>query len=210
MEPYWNGYKSSECTIEKVRELDAVVGVERHLRVTCHNLDGKLKRRAVIQLHYDDWLDHTTPDPKKFKALVRDVAPFCCAEKPRVIVHCSAGVGRTGTLISALRCHLIRKAELANKWTPTNRAPTNRASTNPPSRSNDISTSREEEEPLYRPIGRWVDAAAAVMTAAEATTVQTPSLMQLVFESVAIAKEQRFLSVESKEQFEFLTTLSFP
>ncbi|EZG69650.1 protein tyrosine phosphatase [Gregarina niphandrodes] len=71
MEPYWNGYKSSECTIEKVRELDAVVGVERHLRVTCHNLDGKLKRRAVIQLHYDDWLDHTTPDPKKFKALCR-------------------------------------------------------------------------------------------------------------------------------------------
>ncbi|XP_067677271.1 receptor-type tyrosine-protein phosphatase kappa-like isoform X2 [Haliotis asinina] len=69
----------------------------RHLKVTS-NTTGEC--RSVIQFHFTSWPDHGVPDTLalvNYIWLVRRTA----AETDRpLLVHCSAGIGRTGTYIA--------------------------------------------------------------------------------------------------------------
>ncbi|CAG0881390.1 unnamed protein product [Cyprideis torosa] len=61
--------------------------------------DGKQEQRTICQFHYTAWPDHGVPSKVRplldLVLLVRD----CQASETRpVLVHCSAGCGRTGTL----------------------------------------------------------------------------------------------------------------
>ncbi|XP_030852922.1 receptor-type tyrosine-protein phosphatase eta [Strongylocentrotus purpuratus] len=60
-------------------------------------------KREVIQLQFTSWPDHGVPEQTKpmldFVKNVRERIRNKCVIKP-VIVHCSAGVGRTGTYIA--------------------------------------------------------------------------------------------------------------
>ena len=68
--------------------------------------------RVVVQLHYTAWPDHgvpdTTADMLDFRAAVR-----ACTrpEHGPIVVHCSAGVGRTGSFVAIDR--LLSPVELA-------------------------------------------------------------------------------------------------
>ena len=63
------------------------------------------KERIVYQIHFNGWPDHGIPDTsdgKVFEVFIeinKLVDQFNAEEKP-IIVHCSAGVGRTGTFVS--------------------------------------------------------------------------------------------------------------
>jgi hypothetical protein len=48
-------------------------------------------------LWYQDWPDHGVPDPGQFRALHKK---YLSLEPKHILVHCSAGVGRTGTFIT--------------------------------------------------------------------------------------------------------------
>ena len=63
------------------------------------------EERIVYQIHFNGWPDHGIPDTsdgKVFEVFIeinKLVDQFNTEEKP-IIVHCSAGVGRTGTFVS--------------------------------------------------------------------------------------------------------------
>ncbi|XP_069125796.1 LOW QUALITY PROTEIN: receptor-type tyrosine-protein phosphatase epsilon-like [Argopecten irradians] len=71
--------------------------VIRDFKVT----EKKTKRvRQVHQFHYTTWPDHGTPDPNELVVFHRRVKNYEAALKGRMVVHCSAGIGRTGTFIA--------------------------------------------------------------------------------------------------------------
>ena len=64
-----------------------------------------LLQNEFIQLHYIGWPDFNAPtDPEPITNLVKEIRKMIALSKKldkiNILVHCSAGVGRTGTLIS--------------------------------------------------------------------------------------------------------------
>ncbi|XP_077383247.1 tyrosine-protein phosphatase non-receptor type 3 isoform X2 [Festucalex cinctus] len=86
-----------------------------HMRVKCHSEECNLayvtrqftltntqrgEERAVTHLQYVAWPDHGVPDdPSEFLMFVSSARERRRAEEP-LVVHCSAGIGRTGVLIT--------------------------------------------------------------------------------------------------------------
>uniref|UniRef100_A0A673AT23 protein-tyrosine-phosphatase n=1 Tax=Sphaeramia orbicularis TaxID=375764 RepID=A0A673AT23_9TELE len=86
-----------------------------HMRVKCHSEECNLayvtrqftlthtqcgEERAVTHLQYVAWPDHGVPDdPSDFLLFVSSVRERRRGEEP-LMVHCSAGIGRTGVLIT--------------------------------------------------------------------------------------------------------------
>lgn len=78
-------------------------GEKRNSGWTCHTLslfyNGNIKR--IEMYHFEDWPDHSGSDSKKVLELVKTCIPLY-QSRTRILVHCSAGVGRTGTFITLL------------------------------------------------------------------------------------------------------------
>ena len=66
------------------------------------NLKNKDNFKEVSQLHFIGWPDHGVPDIKKTYDTFINMIDFINKNKndKPVVVHCSAGVGRTGTFIA--------------------------------------------------------------------------------------------------------------
>lgn len=61
---------------------------------------GATERREIKQLQFTAWPDHGVPDhPAPFLQFLRRVRALTPADCGPVVVHCSAGVGRTGCFI---------------------------------------------------------------------------------------------------------------
>lgn len=63
--------------------------------------------RTIVQYHYENWPDHGAPSLtllKKLLDLIKEVN-----DPSPILVHCSAGLGRTGTVISAM--HILEMVE---------------------------------------------------------------------------------------------------
>ena len=74
------------------------------------SMEGDPEKRSISHYHYTDWPDFGTPPTHSLVDLVRRVG----ASKPGkpMVVHCSAGLGRTGafaTVHSCLECHVDRR-----------------------------------------------------------------------------------------------------
>uniref|UniRef100_A0A1I8H7P9 Protein-tyrosine-phosphatase n=1 Tax=Macrostomum lignano TaxID=282301 RepID=A0A1I8H7P9_9PLAT len=87
----------------------------RRMSVTCSTDRNQTEPLQVVQLFYLGWADYNVPnvdDLADFLAQMRSYAPKLrrSDDEPPILVHCSAGVGRTGTLI-ALDI-LVRSLEL--------------------------------------------------------------------------------------------------
>ncbi|XP_033737466.1 receptor-type tyrosine-protein phosphatase alpha-like [Pecten maximus] len=69
----------------------------RELRLEKENAEEK---RVISQFHFTKWPDHGTPDVMHFALLLRHVECINSKLSGPIVVHCSAGVGRTGTYIA--------------------------------------------------------------------------------------------------------------
>eukprot|EP01130_Rhizamoeba_saxonica_P004695 TRINITY_DN1907_c0_g1_i1.p1 TRINITY_DN1907_c0_g1~~TRINITY_DN1907_c0_g1_i1.p1 ORF type:complete len:272 (-),score=32.60 TRINITY_DN1907_c0_g1_i1:142-957(-) len=88
------------------REKKNIVGVNniiiREFRVTCINTNTS---RNLYQIQYIGWPDHNVPNhPQDVLTLIHTSQHFQTEESGPIIVHCSAGIGRTGTLIAVYNC----------------------------------------------------------------------------------------------------------
>nr|XP_022308537.1 receptor-type tyrosine-protein phosphatase T-like isoform X2 [Crassostrea virginica] len=98
---YWPSRNESLCfgniSVELIEEKMYAFFIEKKLSVT--NLTIK-KTRSVTQYHYISWPDHRTPEPIGLLDFHHHVTTTANRSKVPTLVHCSAGVGRTGTYIA--------------------------------------------------------------------------------------------------------------
>ncbi|XP_052059403.1 receptor-type tyrosine-protein phosphatase mu-like isoform X2 [Mytilus californianus] len=67
--------------------------------IILHNKTNQ-QERTVRQFHFTQWPDHGVPDSIKLVKFYRKVRSEKCDKSGPTVVHCSAGVGRTGTFIA--------------------------------------------------------------------------------------------------------------
>ena len=60
------------------------------------NYEGETEKRRVELVHYTTWPDFDVPKTESFACLLQHVNR-CNDDDAPIVVHCSAGVGRTGT-----------------------------------------------------------------------------------------------------------------
>nr|XP_022309642.1 receptor-type tyrosine-protein phosphatase mu-like isoform X2 [Crassostrea virginica] len=99
---YWPDCLKTELydsvTIENVFEKQYAFYITRKFVVSHkqHNMS-----RDIIQYHYTMWPDHGTPEPLNLAVFHSQVLRTSSDEnRTPLVVHCSAGIGRTGTFIA--------------------------------------------------------------------------------------------------------------
>ncbi|KAK5983817.1 Tyrosine-protein phosphatase [Trichostrongylus colubriformis] len=87
-----------EITLDAVETFADDEYLLRRLRMTNHK-SGEF--RAIHQLHYKEWPDHGCPSGEsQLINMIENMAELHEKTNAPILVHCSAGVGRTGTIIS--------------------------------------------------------------------------------------------------------------
>ncbi|XP_059471280.1 uncharacterized protein LOC132194171 isoform X2 [Neocloeon triangulifer] len=108
-EKYWPEERQSVCVkglqVQSVKEEIYPDYTKRTMRL----MNGD-QNRLVVQMHYTQWPDHGVPFYAKSLACFMEKILEIKSDSP-VVVHCSAGVGRTGTIILIDACLRMAKAE---------------------------------------------------------------------------------------------------
>ena len=98
---YWGRRNVGNYILESInQEFEIINGITlRNFQLK--KSENDILSKTIIQLHYTHWEDHAVPDLQsyhKLKELINNIN-FDKNNAP-VVVHCSAGVGRTGTFIA--------------------------------------------------------------------------------------------------------------
>ncbi|XP_048243318.1 uncharacterized protein LOC124125607 isoform X2 [Haliotis rufescens] len=98
---YWPSGKVSE------KFGDVMVTVETETRLANYTItklavenEKESERRDVYHLHFSSWPDHGVPDTAALLDFMWRVKVISGQQTEPIIVHCSAGIGRTGTYIA--------------------------------------------------------------------------------------------------------------
>jgi len=107
-ESRWKAYGAVSVMLEKTEEVNTEITL-RYFRIRPKNAEEG-PEHAVVQIHYTGWPDFGTPeDTSTFKLLLElmekhngeSIAEdIDVAKQGPIVMHCSAGLGRTGTLIA--------------------------------------------------------------------------------------------------------------
>lgn len=73
----------------------------------------------MVQLHYTGWPDHDVPSGKAMEEFGKTIDYFIdwtlkSKNEEKAVVHCSAGIGRTGTTIAIVNLAVKIMSQLAN------------------------------------------------------------------------------------------------
>ena len=98
---YWDNTKINNFNFREINEeIDLNGIIIRNFEFQKKNSNNYFPK-TIIQLHYTCWEDHTAPDETSFFHLLELFKLMnIYREHSSVVVHCSAGVGRTGTFIA--------------------------------------------------------------------------------------------------------------
>jgi len=72
---------------------------------------GPYTQHTVHQIHYTGWQDSTIPDRDKYVDIYRIYYIFNYLRPKIPFIHCSAGIGRTGTFLAILIISLTKPSE---------------------------------------------------------------------------------------------------
>ena len=98
---YWDNTKINNFNFREINEeIDLNGIIIRNFEFQKKNSNNYFPK-TIIQLHYTCWEDHTAPDESSFFHLLELFKLMnIYREHSSVVIHCSAGVGRTGTFIA--------------------------------------------------------------------------------------------------------------
>ncbi|CAC5398797.1 PTPRK [Mytilus coruscus] len=82
-------------TIKMLEEAENTVYTYRCIQLSCENTD-----RTVHHFHFTKWPDHDVPDKTHLVNFYRKVKSRPTNGSGPMVVHCSAGIGRTGTFLA--------------------------------------------------------------------------------------------------------------
>ena len=107
---YWDNKNIKNFEFKEINEEFDINGIR------LRNFEFKRQKdtfpKNIIQLHYTCWKDHTAPDKEAYHKLINlmILMDYYKGNTPG-IVHCSAGVGRTGTFIALynLYCEIMKQ-----------------------------------------------------------------------------------------------------
>ncbi len=105
---YWpekvdDSTKFGEITVTFLEEQRFSDYLIRDLKVTRHNNNetNDDEERHITQYHYLVWKDFMAPEhPHGIIKFIRQINSVYSLQRGPILVHCSAGVGRTGTLVA--------------------------------------------------------------------------------------------------------------
>ena len=100
---YWTEYKSKKIEISLGEEKTLLENLTQRSLIVKYI--EKNETREINQLHFTGWPDHGVPDIDTiydtFDYMLKQAEKVILSDKPfPITVHCSAGVGRTGTFIA--------------------------------------------------------------------------------------------------------------
>uniref|UniRef100_A0A336KPC3 protein-tyrosine-phosphatase n=1 Tax=Culicoides sonorensis TaxID=179676 RepID=A0A336KPC3_CULSO len=73
----------------------------RELKVSKRNSSDDDQSRTITQYHYLNWKDFMAPEhPYGIIKFIRQINSVYSVQRGPILIHCSAGVGRTGTLVA--------------------------------------------------------------------------------------------------------------
>ncbi|CAB3375240.1 Hypothetical predicted protein [Cloeon dipterum] len=99
-----------EYFVQNVNELAFPDHVERTLSLT-----GRMGHREVLQLHYTAWPHQGVPED--IDTFARFMGKVLARETSPLLIHCSGGTGRTGTVILIDAClRKYRNENMINVW----------------------------------------------------------------------------------------------
>ncbi|XP_052059414.1 receptor-type tyrosine-protein phosphatase kappa-like isoform X1 [Mytilus californianus] len=103
-EQYWPQSINKAMPVDSYRlvmkkEIQHTVYVYRLFILQNNSLKNKQERK-VHHFHFTQWPDHGVPDSVKLVNFYRKVKSIKVEKSTPMVVHCSAGVGRTGTFIA--------------------------------------------------------------------------------------------------------------
>jgi protein tyrosine phosphatase len=98
--PYYPGEVGETIYYEKEKVSVTLLSVEDCVH-TYKVTDGQ-KTKTIKRYHYVNWPDQGVVPLESFKTLIQRVETLSSNDDQMVWVHCRAGVGRTGSLITAL------------------------------------------------------------------------------------------------------------
>eukprot|EP00062_Callorhinchus_milii_P015720 gi/632966247/ref/XP_007899311.1/ PREDICTED: receptor-type tyrosine-protein phosphatase S isoform X6 [Callorhinchus milii] len=97
---YWPSRGTETYGMIQVTLLDTIELATFCVRNFCLHKNGSSEKREVRQFQFTAWPDHGVPEyPTPFLAFLRRVKTCNPPDAGPVVVHCSAGVGRTGCFI---------------------------------------------------------------------------------------------------------------
>ncbi|XP_041085325.1 receptor-type tyrosine-protein phosphatase S-like isoform X17 [Polyodon spathula] len=97
---YWPGRGTETYGMTQVTLLDTIELATFCVRTFSLHKNGSSEKREVRQFQFTAWPDHGVPEyPTPFLAFLRRVKTCNPPDAGPIIVHCSAGVGRTGCFI---------------------------------------------------------------------------------------------------------------
>ncbi|XP_074979432.1 receptor-type tyrosine-protein phosphatase S isoform X16 [Caretta caretta] len=97
---YWPGRGTETYGMIQVTLLDTIELATFCVRTFSLHKNGSSEKREVRQFQFTAWPDHGVPEyPTPFLAFLRRVKTCNPPDAGPIIVHCSAGVGRTGCFI---------------------------------------------------------------------------------------------------------------
>lgn len=97
---YWPTNKTAVYESIRVQLQEDLTLADYTIRTMSVQHEQDKEERIVTQFHFTVWPDHGVPEhPTSLLQFVRRVMTANCDMGP-ILVHCSAGVGRTGTFIT--------------------------------------------------------------------------------------------------------------